>query len=131
MLASAPELHVSAGVYGVMNQKFGTHAAAFAYLVFILLYMPCVSTIAVIRKELNAAWAWFSVLWSVGLAYGLSTITYQILTWRDHPHMSIMWVGAVVLVFLGGYGMLWFYSRSLRTPSYVMGRQGNEQKGAL
>ena len=59
-------------------QNFQTPAAAYAYLVFILLYVPCVSTIAAIDKELTRFWACFALFWSIGIAYALATVCYQI-----------------------------------------------------
>jgi ferrous iron transport protein B len=42
----------------------------FSYLVFILIYTPCLATIAVIKSETNSVkWAVFSVVYSVGFAY--------------------------------------------------------------
>ena len=101
VLASAPDSRVNAGVYGVMSRQFASQASVFAYLLFILLYIPCVSTIAVIRKELNVAWACFAMAWSIGLAYGVSIIAYQLLSWRQHPTSSMAWVCAMILAFFG------------------------------
>jgi len=39
-----------------------TPLAAFAFLVFVLLYTPCVSVIAVMRREIGAKWTWFGVV---------------------------------------------------------------------
>ena len=70
--------------YGVMYKKFNGKKAAFAYLLFILLYFPCISTMATIHREIGKRWVLFSVLWGTGLAYVLSTICYQLLTFFDH-----------------------------------------------
>ncbi|NHJ32636.1 MAG: hypothetical protein FK732_07230, partial [Asgard group archaeon] len=52
-------------------------AAGFAMLVFILLYVPCVATLAVIRKETNS-WKWmiFSLVFTTIIAYALSAAAY-------------------------------------------------------
>jgi ferrous iron transport protein B len=78
--ASAKQLSINAQVYGYMYQQFGGKVGAFAYLLFILLYVPCASTMAVITKELNARWMVFSVVWSTGLAYAAAVLFYQM--WR-------------------------------------------------
>lgn len=104
--ASVPEHSVGAGVYGVMYQRFQGQAAAFAYLLFILLYVPCASTIAVMAKELNRRWALFSVLWSVGLAYGAAVMFYQTVTFSAHPERSIMWLVVIVAVFIATISIL-------------------------
>jgi len=100
--ASVPEHRLNSGVYGIMVTAFATPAAAFAYCVFVLLYIPCVSTMAVIRRELSSRWMWFSILWSVALAYLLAVMSYQILTLADHPISSMSWVTAMAGVFALG-----------------------------
>lgn len=95
--ASAPKAEVADGVYGQMSLQFGSQAAAFAYLLFLLLYFPCVSTTAVMIKELNRSWAAFSVGWTTGLAYFTSVCFYQIVTVKQHPVATGMWL----LVFVG------------------------------
>ena len=46
-----------------------TPVSAYAFLVFTLLYFPCVATIATIRRELNWKWATFTIVNSVLLAW--------------------------------------------------------------
>ena len=48
--------------------------SAFALMVFLLLYTPCLSTIAAIKRESGARWATFSVLFSLTLAWSLSAL---------------------------------------------------------
>jgi ferrous iron transport protein B len=74
----AAEQNVSLGTIEKMRALFPSALAAFAYLVFILLYMPCVATVGAIVKELGAFWAAFSTLWSLAMAYTLAVITYQL-----------------------------------------------------
>lgn len=96
--AQAP-VDVDHAVFGVMYQYFNGKAGAFAYLLFILLYFPCVATMAVMRRELNRGWATFSVVWSSVLAYGLATIVYQLLTITINPARSLAWIVGVLGVF--------------------------------
>jgi ferrous iron transport protein B len=77
ILASVPEARVNRGVFGVMIERFAGPASAFAYLLFVLLYIPCVSTMAVIYRELNFRWAFLSVLWNTGIAYLTAVAFYQ------------------------------------------------------
>ncbi len=76
--ASAPDDHLDNSAVVAMHKAFGSPMAAFAYLVFILLYFPCVSTMAVIRRELGLGWTTFSVLWTTGVAYGMAVLIYQL-----------------------------------------------------
>ncbi len=84
--------------YGVMYREFGGKMAAFAYLLFVLLYFPCVSTMAAMRREIGANWALFSVLWSTGLAYALAVICYQLFSWAAHPLSSLLWVVGTIMM---------------------------------
>ncbi len=51
-----------------------TPVSAYAFLVFTLLYFPCVATIATIRRELNWKWATFTVVNSVVLAWVMAFV---------------------------------------------------------
>lgn len=69
-------------VYGVELQKIllqhFTSIAAYSYLVFILLYTPCISVVAVMRKEFGNRMMIFSVLYQLFLAWVVSFIVYNI-----------------------------------------------------
>lgn len=54
---------------------------AFAYMLFTLLYMPCIATIAAIRAEIGSRWAVFAVLFSFSVAYTVSLIAMEVGTW--------------------------------------------------
>jgi len=83
---------LSQSIYGVMYQHFDGKAGAYAYMLFILLYIPCVSTMAVIRQEATRQLMWFSILWSLVVAYSVSVVFYQLATLASHPLSSIVWV---------------------------------------
>jgi ferrous iron transport protein B len=51
--------------------------AAAAFLVFVLLYVPCVATVAAIRHELGGRWAALSVAASLTLAWLVATAVFQ------------------------------------------------------
>ena len=55
-----------------------TPASAYAFMLFILLYIPCLSTVAAIRKE-TVSWKWtiIATLYPVVIAYVLTFIVYQ------------------------------------------------------
>jgi ferrous iron transport protein B len=54
-------------------------AVALSFLVFVLLYFPCITSIVTIRKETGSRkWALFTVLYTTGLAWTMSFIVYRI-----------------------------------------------------
>lgn len=77
--------------YGVMYKQFDGKASAFSYLLFVLLYFPCVSTIVAISREVGKKWALFSILWSTVLAYTSAVVCYQLLTVFEHPWSTLLW----------------------------------------
>ncbi|MHA1972012.1 MAG: ferrous iron transport protein B [Candidatus Hodarchaeales archaeon] len=53
----------------------GSPAHAFAYMVFVLLYVPCVATISIIKHETNSwKWALFVVVYTIIVAYTASLL---------------------------------------------------------
>ena len=55
-----------------------TPLTAFCFMLFVLLYFPCVATIATLRREAGKVWAWFTVFHSLALAWLVSFLVYQI-----------------------------------------------------
>lgn len=104
--ASAPSTSAKSGIYGVMAHTFGSQLAAFSYLLFVLLYFPCVSATAAIARELNKGWAAFSVLWTTGIAYAIAVLFYQLATIPSHVLQSSFWViGVITSIWLTIYTM--------------------------
>ncbi len=60
-----------------VNMKFGSAAAAYSYLIFVLLYVPCISVMGAIARESSRGWMGFSILWGLNIAYSLATLFYQ------------------------------------------------------
>ncbi len=54
-------------------------ASALAFLLFILIYFPCLATVAAIRTELGWKWAAGSIIYSTTVAWILSFIVYNLL----------------------------------------------------
>lgn len=66
-----------AGLNALISQMF-TPLSSVSFMVFILLYTPCLATVGVIKKE-TASWKWtlFSIGYAVALAYIVSLVIYQ------------------------------------------------------
>ena len=101
---------VDVGVMGKMYQRFGGPVEAFAYLLFVLLYFPCVSTTAAISREIGKRWAWFSVFWTTFIAYGVAVFYYQAMMWHQHPLLSSSWMIGVSATYLLVFFLLKHYS---------------------
>lgn len=121
VLAKAPVHAVSQTVYGVMVKQFDGQVGAMAYLLFVLLYFPCVSTTAAMLREVNRGWALFSVVWTTSVAYGAAVAFYQLATWSRHPTASLVWVVSIVSIFmLIVIGMRFYSTQNERRGQYEL-----------
>ncbi|MCJ7593466.1 MAG: hypothetical protein MUO52_01675, partial [Desulfobacterales bacterium] len=50
---------------------------AFTLIVFTMLYVPCFPTLISLRRESSWAWAGFSIVFNLMVAYGVSLLIYQ------------------------------------------------------
>ena len=55
-----------------------TPLTAYSFMLFVLLYFPCIATIATLRREAGKQWAWFTVFHSLFVAWFISFVVYQI-----------------------------------------------------
>jgi ferrous iron transport protein B len=68
-----------ATIAAALSGTFATPAAAYAFLVFVLLYVPCVAAVSTIRKEMGSAkWTIASIGWQLGAAYLGAFLVYQV-----------------------------------------------------
>ena len=58
--------------------------AAFAFVIFVLIYTPCVATLSAIRSEFGWRWAAFSGLYQFGLAWLLAVVVFQVGTFLGY-----------------------------------------------
>lgn len=120
--AAAEAQDVSRSTFGSMVEKFDGKIGAFAYLLMILLYMPCVAAIGAIWRETGWKWAMFASGWTMGLAYGASVLFYQSATFARHPTSSGWWIAGVLGALLVVFATLWRMGK--RRPSQVSDMAG-------
>ena len=95
----AEEEGVNIGTFGSMARLFDGKIGAYAYLLFILLYVPCVVAMSVTYREAGPKWMLFSIFWTTFMAYLASSGFYQLATFSRHPSSSLIWVTMEVLAF--------------------------------
>lgn len=68
-----------ANLHKKMSADGITPLVAFCFLLFVLLYFPCIATIAAIKNE-SGSWKWslFTVFYTTGLAWIVSAVVYQV-----------------------------------------------------
>lgn len=99
--AAAEEQGVAADSIAVMQKLFGSQLAAFAYLMMVLLYMPCVAAIAAVYREAGAAWTLFLAAWTTVLGYSAATIVYRVGTFAEDPAYAVIAIGISVALLAG------------------------------
>ncbi len=94
---AAADQGVSVSIFSNIRNYFVSANAAFAYLIFILLYTPCIAAMGAYIREFGAKFARFIAVWTMGMAYCGATLYYQITHMSQHPLSSIAWIVGIVL----------------------------------
>ena len=89
-----------------MAALFVTPFAAFCYLVFVLLYAPCVAVLGAISKEAGTKWMLLTFAWTTGLAYVTASSIYQIGMLTTTPVFSTLWLAGCIVVSVVAVRML-------------------------
>lgn len=58
------------------NKQF-TPIVAYSFMLFVLLYFPCIAALAAIRREAGTKWMIFEIIYTTGVAWLVSFIFYQ------------------------------------------------------
>ncbi|WP_028450957.1 Fe(2+) transporter permease subunit FeoB [Chitinibacter tainanensis] len=103
--AAAEELKASTATFGSMQQKFAGGSGAFAFLLFILLYTPCLAALGALKVELGTGWMAFAAGWTLFLAYTVSTLYYQLSHWQSlsYPVVAVVALAWAVVIVAGRY----------------------------
>ena len=117
--AASEELEVDTSTFTALQAGFSGVTAAFAYLLFILLYTPCVAAMGALVGEFGGRWAAFAGTWTFALAYGTATVFYQAATFSAHPLQSGLWIGFFVSALIFFY--LWLKRKAKRSQTIIPG----------
>lgn len=122
----AEEQEVAIGTFGQMAKRFDGNIGAFAYLLFVLMYFPCVAATGAVFRETNLGWTVLVGLWTTGLGYWVATMFYQIATFPQHPGFSLAWIiGGVVAM----AGTIFLLKRSQSNRGISIAGDKAEQTG--
>ncbi|CSA50411.1 ferrous iron transport protein B [Vibrio cholerae] len=114
--AVAQEQEVDGSIFGNLHTYFANAHVAFAYLIFILLYTPCVAAMGAYVREFGAAYARFIAVWTMGLAYGSAVLYYQATHIAEHPMYSLIWIGVIVGI---GFATYWALKQTGRKQKMI------------
>lgn len=127
--ASKGDGEMTRGQMGAMADKFGSGIAAYSYLIFVLLYVPCVSVMGAVAREAGRGWMCFSFFWGLNTAYSLATLFYQVARFGEHPVQSGVTIAAILLMNGVIFWSMRIFGARVKTtahnpPSMQQGRAG-------
>ncbi len=71
-------LFATSGTLAVVLPQYFSPLTAYAFMVFTLIYTPCLATLSVMKREIGWKWTLFSVGYSLTIAWIFATLIYQI-----------------------------------------------------
>lgn len=101
--SAAEEQGVSLGTIDTIKTLFGSSSAVFAYLLMVLLYVPCVAAVAAIYREVGTKWTLFACAWTLALGYSAATIFYRVANFAAAPVYSIVCIVIALGILYGMY----------------------------
>ena len=101
----------------VMQKLFGSSSAAFAYLLVILLYMPCVAAVAAVYREAGFAWMCFLAAWTTVLGYSSAVVFYQAVNFAAAPAYAAVCIAIALALVVGLLLWMRIYVRRARAKA--------------
>lgn len=103
--AVAEEIEADQGIFAVMRSYFNNDVhAAYAYLLFVLIYFPCIAALGAIIRELGSLFGWICVGYLTVLAWVTATLYYQIAA--AHQIVWIVIPLALLAAMIAGFSVL-------------------------
>ena len=100
-----------ARTFPVMRDRFSL-PAAYAFLLFVLVYFPCVSALGVVIREIGAGYGWLLAGYLTVSAWAISTIVFQ-----TFGGGAIGWTGVGVAVLVLEWAILRLIGRRARAAA--------------
>lgn len=117
--AAAESEVIATGTYTAMAARFDGAAGAFAYLLMVLLYMPCVAATAAVYRETNLQWTLFVCGWTTMMGYAGAVLFYQVATFSRDPATASLWIVAMLTALGGALATMWAIGRRDAIPRAV------------
>ena len=99
--AISEEIGADTSVYKHIATHF-TVFSAFAYLLFVLMYFPCLAVVGAARQEMGGFYAGVMAIYSTLLAWAVATLFYQVA--EGH---NVLWIMLSLLMLVVIYGGLY------------------------
>ncbi|MGZ8995865.1 MAG: nucleoside recognition domain-containing protein, partial [Rhodospirillales bacterium] len=118
--AAAADQEVATGTFTAMATRFDGAAGAFAYLLLVLLYMPCVAATAAVYRETNLRWTLFVCAWTTLMGYSAAVLFYQAATFSRDPGTSMLWILGMLSLLGSALAAMWLVGRREGLPRAVI-----------
>ena len=59
------------------GEKVFSPQVAYGFMLFVLIYFPCIAAITAIKKESDMKWAWFNMVFTTAIAWIVAFLTFQ------------------------------------------------------
>lgn len=100
--AAARALEVESSVFYSMRKQYtGGTAQAYAYMLFVLIYFPCIVAVAAMAREIGMGFMIFSVLYLTVLGWIVSTLFYQLTVGHQ-----LLWIAVPLALIAVMFGLL-------------------------
>ncbi len=96
IIADPGELEVDDSLFGRMRGQFSP-AAGYAYLLFVLIYFPCVAALGAAIQEMGKGYGWLLAGYLTALAWAIAVLFYQFAS-APQPGSVLAAVGVLVLL---------------------------------
>ena len=117
---AAADQEVATGTFTAMATRFDGAAGAFAYLLLVLLYMPCVAATAAVYRETNVRWTLFVCAWTTLMGYSAAVLFYQAATLSRDPGTSMLWILGMLSLLGSALAAMWLMGRREGLPRAVI-----------
>ncbi|MDR1758907.1 MAG: Fe(2+) transporter permease subunit FeoB [Fibrobacter sp.] len=105
------EIEENGGLFTVMQSKFTLgKIQVFAYLLFILLYVPCLATLGTAFRELGKFYGTLMTVFQTLLGWSVAVLVFQIAA----GHQTL-WIGIAALILAAIVGLLFMTGRKKKT----------------
>ncbi|NBF41927.1 MAG: ferrous iron transport protein B [Spirochaetes bacterium] len=111
--AIGEELGTDATLFERLRTQFSPQAA-YAYLLFVLLYFPCVAALAAAIREMGQGLGWLLAAYTTVVAWSGATLYYQFAT---GPQVGAVTVAVSLLVVFAA--TLWILGRTVFRPAVI------------
>ena len=102
-----------ASLLSTLRRNFGSPTAAYAYLLFVLIYSPCIAALIVLGREAGWRWMGFAITYQTLLAWMVATAYYQLATFASAPMRALGWLSVVGALFLAGVQLLAYFGKRM------------------